>query len=69
MSCPYSDIELAYWDGVCNPMGDACNSCEEHDCEHNLNGPDEFGPFDAYFEPSFIAGHSDEYIEPEREIE
>lgn len=29
MSCPYSDEELDYWDGVCNPMGDACYECGE----------------------------------------
>lgn len=37
MSCPYSDEELAYWEGVCNPIGDACYSCEEWECEHNEN--------------------------------
>jgi hypothetical protein len=37
--CPYSDEELEYWNGVCNPMGDACNGCQDYECEHNLNDP------------------------------
>ena len=48
-SCPYSDIELQYWDGVANPMGDACDDCTDVDCEHNLNpDPREWhpGPWD-----------------------
>ena len=36
-SCPYSDEELDYWDGVSNPMGDACNDCLNYECEHNMN--------------------------------
>lgn len=34
MSCPYSDQELAFWDSVCNPIGDACYSCDDCQCEH-----------------------------------
>jgi len=53
MSCPYSDAELDYWDGVANPMGGACYSCQEYECEHNFNmdNPelialdDEYAPF------------------------
>jgi hypothetical protein len=37
MSCPYSDEELQEWDGVTNPMGAPCYSCEDWDCEHNEN--------------------------------
>jgi hypothetical protein len=37
MSCPYSDEELQYWDGVTNAMGKECDSCEDFDCEHNTN--------------------------------
>jgi len=37
MSCPYSEMELEKWDSVCNPMGEACSSCEEFDCDHNDN--------------------------------
>ena len=37
MSCPYSDEKLEYWDGVSNPMGQACYSCEDWECEHNEN--------------------------------
>lgn len=37
MGCPYSDEELTVWDGVENPMGDVCYSCEDFDCEHNPN--------------------------------
>ena len=33
-SCPYSEEELAIWDGVTNPMGDACYVCDECECEH-----------------------------------
>ncbi len=42
MSCPYSDKELDYWDGVCNPMGEACYTCEEYDCDHNENPDNPF---------------------------
>ena len=34
MSCPYPSELLEKWDGVCNPIGDACNDCEEYECEH-----------------------------------
>lgn len=34
MSCPYSDEELQEWDGVANPMGQACRECYECTCEH-----------------------------------
>lgn len=50
MSCPYSDEQLDYWDGVSNPMGKACYECEEWDCEHNPNScsifyePPEYDP-------------------------
>lgn len=37
MGCPYSDTALDYWDGVYNPMGDACYNCDEFECEHNAN--------------------------------
>lgn len=33
--CPFSDAELAYWDGSANPMGEACNSCHDYECPHN----------------------------------
>ena len=42
MGCPYSSEVLDYWDGVCNPMGEACYSCEEEDCEHNFWCENEF---------------------------
>lgn len=35
MSCPYTDDELEYFDGVSNPMGDACRDCDNFECEHN----------------------------------
>ena len=38
MNCPYSSEELDHWDGVSNPMGEACNECGEWECEHNPNG-------------------------------
>lgn len=38
LNCPYSSEELDYWDGVCNPMGEACFDCGEYECEHNPNG-------------------------------
>lgn len=34
MSCPYSERELERWDSVCNPIGEACYSCDECECEH-----------------------------------
>lgn len=34
MNCPYSDEELAKWDSVTNPMGDACFECDECYCDH-----------------------------------
>lgn len=34
MSCPYSEEELQEWDSVCNPMGDACYTCDECGCDH-----------------------------------
>lgn len=37
MSCPYSDEELAIWDGVTNPMSNICYTCTDFDCEHNSN--------------------------------
>ncbi len=37
-ACPYSDEELEKWDGVTHPMGNACNDCENYECEHNPNG-------------------------------
>lgn len=37
MSCPFSIEELEYFDGVVNPMGEACNDCEDFECEHNNN--------------------------------
>ena len=43
MGCPYSSEELDYWDGVYNPMGDACNECGEWECEHNLNAESIYG--------------------------
>lgn len=42
MSCPYSSEELDLWDGVCNPMGDACDECGEFECEHNSNPENSF---------------------------
>ncbi len=39
MSCPYSEQDLELWDGVYNPMGDACDECENYECEHNLGDP------------------------------
>lgn len=39
MSCPYPSETLDYWDGVANPIGDACYACGEWECEHNLNSP------------------------------
>jgi len=41
MSCPYSEEDLDYWDGVANPMGEACNDCQDYDCDHNPNTPDD----------------------------
>ena len=32
--CPYSEEELQEWDSVANPIGDACFTCDECDCEH-----------------------------------
>lgn len=29
MSCPYSESELEYWDGVANPMGQDCYDCDD----------------------------------------
>lgn len=46
MSCPYSDEELDYWDGVCNPMGDACYECGEWECEHYAGEHGTFSPED-----------------------
>lgn len=34
MSCPYSEEELQEWDSVANPMGEACSTCKDCDCEH-----------------------------------
>jgi hypothetical protein len=50
LNCPYSDVELDYWDGVSNPMGSACNECEEYECEHNPN------PDPSYYEPDPYEG-------------
>ena len=48
--CPYPEELLEKWDSVCNPMGDACNDCENYDCEHNPN-PDPSAPYwDPYEE-------------------
>lgn len=47
MGCPYSDKELDYWEGVCNPMGKACHTCEWYECEHNPN----FDPREPWFDP------------------
>lgn len=35
--CPYSDESLEQFDSVANPMGDACDDCEDFECEHNPN--------------------------------
>jgi len=40
--CPYSETELAMWDSVCNPMGDACYDCDEFECDHNPNPSPEY---------------------------
>jgi len=32
--CPYSEEDLQEWDSVANPMGDACYTCNECECEH-----------------------------------
>ena len=37
MTCPYPDELLEKWDGICNPIGNACGDCDETECEHNLN--------------------------------
>ena len=37
MNCPYSDEELEEWEDASNPMGKECLSCDELDCQHNLN--------------------------------
>jgi len=34
MSCPYSEEQLQLFDSVANPIGDACRTCDECDCEH-----------------------------------
>ncbi|MDD4998783.1 MAG: hypothetical protein PHI99_11595, partial [Syntrophales bacterium] len=34
MSCPYSEKTLEFWDGVYNPIGDACYECSNDECEH-----------------------------------
>jgi len=31
--CPYSDESLEQFDSVANPMGDACDDCDDYDCE------------------------------------
>ena len=41
MSCPYSEEELEKWDGVSNPMGQACNNCYKCECEHWFWCPDD----------------------------
>jgi len=48
MGCPYTDEQLQFWDGVTNPMGEACHDCEDYDCEHNPNPNGEFEPPDGY---------------------
>jgi hypothetical protein len=51
-SCPYSDAELEKWDSVSNPMGDACDDCEDSDCEHNPNpkpGEPDIDPMDELY--------------------
>jgi hypothetical protein len=49
MICPFSEEELAIWDGVENPLGDICNECKE-ECEHNSNHatPEEIAEFELY---------------------
>lgn len=49
-SCPHSEYDLMLFDSVTNPMGEACNRCEDHDCEHNPN-PDPNAPFDGWEDP------------------
>jgi len=49
-ACPYSDEVLDKWDGVSNPMGRACNNCENYDCEHNPNPDPSYPEFDPYEE-------------------
>ena len=34
MGCPYSEEELIKWDSVMNPMGEACYTCTDCDCDH-----------------------------------
>ncbi len=40
--CPYSEELLDKWDSVMNPIGDACCDCDNYECEHNLNNPEDF---------------------------
>lgn len=48
--CPYSDEELQFWDSVSNPMGDACDDCDDYDCEHNPNmSPEEATKFEMWY--------------------
>lgn len=46
MGCPYSEESLQEFDGVSNPMGDACYDCSDTDCEH-YSGPDD--KFDEFY--------------------
>jgi len=65
MSCPYSEAELQGYDSVCNPIGDACSTCDDCDCEHwsgscqgcekywkwaECGGPDRPDPMDEAYE-------------------
>ncbi len=34
MGCRYTDEQLQEWDGVANPMGEACRNCRECTCSH-----------------------------------
>lgn len=36
MSCPYSQETLDEWEDVVNPMGKACNGCDDCECIHWL---------------------------------
>ena len=33
-ACPYGEEALQEFDGVCNPMGDACRDCSDCACDH-----------------------------------
>ncbi len=34
MSCAYDDEILQKWDGVTNPVGEYCSTCDDCECEH-----------------------------------